>query len=305
MSIVRQIAVYNNEQWNINDIGAKAENISLATSVANANNVQSALHNLVGENRLESNKVVITDANGILTTNNDSIDIFDLNLVNGSVEGSLRTKTSQEQSNEYKMGKHAIALGFGTIARGTYSFAEGADTEARESGSHAQGSTTIARGLNSHAEGANTEAVGQTSHAEGQNTLAFGNYSHAEGIDTQANGHYSHAEGNSSVASGLYSHAQNHQTVATRASQTTIGVFNILDTEGQSALEKGKYALIIGNGSSNAARSNAFAVDWTGNIDMDLDVDSSASSSTAATSGEDMNLFNAIRSLGWYNDVIS
>ena len=37
---------------------------------------------------------------------------------------------------------------------------------------------------------------------------------------------------------------------------------------------------------------------------LGLDVDSSASKTTPATSGEDKDLFNAIRDLGWYDDVI-
>ena len=37
---------------------------------------------------------------------------------------------------------------------------------------------------------------------------------------------------------------------------------------------------------------------------LDLDVDSAADATHDATSGEDKDLFNAIRALGWYNDVI-
>ena len=63
-------------------------------------------------------------------------------------------------------------------------------------------------------------------------------------------------------------------------------------------------AFILGNGTSNANRSNALTVDWLGEVQLYLDVDSSASKTTPATSGEDKDLFNAIRDLGWYDDVI-
>lgn len=43
-------------------------------------------------------------------------------------------------------------------------------------------------------------------------------------------------------------------------------------------------------------------VDWLGGIEMYLDHNGSAS--TDATSGTDKDLFNAIRALGWYSDVI-
>ena len=41
------------------------------------------------------------------------------------------------------------------------------------------------------------------------------------------------------------------------------GTYNILDTEG-SITKKGKYAHIVGNGTS-AKRSNAYTLDWDGN----------------------------------------
>ena len=41
-----------------------------------------------------------------------------------------------------------------------------------------------------------------------------------------------------------------------------------------------------------------------GRMLIDFNIDDNASSSTPATSGDDMILFNTIRSLGWYNDVI-
>ena len=46
-------------------------------------------------------------------------------------------------------------------------------------------------------------------------------------------------------------------------------------------------------------------IDPDGKLEVYLDVDSSASKTTAATSGKDKDLFNAIRALGWYDDVIS
>ena len=110
---------------------------------------------------------------------------------------------------------------------------------------------------------------------------------------------------------GEYSHAQNCNTIATEEAQTVIGRYNKATISGSGTeadpyvySDVGDYAFIIGNGGA-ITRSNALTVDWNGEVALDLDVDSSASSSTAATSGTDMDLFNAIRSLGWYDDVIS
>lgn len=98
-------------------------------------------------------------------------------------------------------------------------------------------------GYQSVAEGSSTTASGNSSHAEGSYTTASSRYSHAEGDHTTASGATSHAEGNSTIASGDESHVQ--------------GKYNIEDTEN-------KYSHIVGNGTSNTARSNAHTLDWNG-----------------------------------------
>lgn len=77
-------------------------------------------------------------------------------------------------------------------------------------------------------------------------------------------GKNSHAEGSSTTASGDYSHAEGHYTNARCKSQHVQGEYNVLDTDG-TAVTRGKYAHIVGNGTSDAARSNAHTLDWEGN----------------------------------------
>jgi hypothetical protein len=159
--------------------------------------------------------------------------------------------------------------GFTTCASGIYSHTEGAGTCAGGRYSHAEGIETIASGYyGAHAEGDHSTASGLSgSHAEGYNTTASGNYgSHAEGSNSVASGAYSHAEGAHSVASGKGSHASGHYTEATGEYQTAIGKFNILDTAVSDNTPEGTYAFIIGNGSVST-RSNAFTIDWDGNVD--------------------------------------
>ena len=165
--------------------------------------------------------------------------------------------------------------------------------------SHAEGSIVLISEEEDGYTAVGTWASGEASHAEGKGTYATGDGSHSEGCLTESYGNNSHAEGNKTQAIGDDSHAQNLGTIAAKNGQTAIGYYNIKDT----SLEQ-DFILIIGNGYENA-RSNALTVDWNGEVAIDLDVDSSASSSTAATSGTDMDLFNAIRALGWYDDVIS
>lgn len=161
----------------------------------------------------------------------------------------------------------------------------------------AVGSEVVASGYAAFAEGSDTEATGFGSHAEGSATEATGDDSHAEGYETEASGHASHA--------------QNEGSRAVKRAQTVLGTYNypemsVMPTTHPSGIDAyGWYPVIVGNGTSVSNRSNALTVDWLGEVKLYLDVDSSASKTTAATSGEDKDLFNAIRDLGWYDDVIA
>ena len=163
----------------------------------------------------------------------------------------------------------------------------------RESGgvgamSAAEGYNIIASGYISHAEGYYTIASGKYSHAEGgYHTTASGESSHAEGDRTTASGYASHAEGSDTIARGSHSHAQNDGTTAGYRDQTAIGKYN--DNQSDNAFE-------IGNGTDDNNRSNAFTVDWDGNVEMALDI--------TATSGSDKEIYDALVALGWDSDVI-
>ena len=74
-------------------------------------------------------------------------------------------------------------------------------------------------------------------------------------------GNYSVAAGHSTLASGSCSHAGGLETVADGNYMTAIGKYNT---------ENSGKAFAIGNGTRDTARSDAFAVDWTGNIYMGL-----------------------------------
>ena len=124
------------------------------------------------------------------------------------------------------------------------------------------------------AEGVDVTA-GYIAHAEGKNTVASALVSHAEGWETTASGAASHAEGWKTQATSSESHAQNYKTIAAKSAQTAIGTLNLEDTSSTTThpsglVSYGRYAFIIGNGSDNTSlgdqRSNAFMVDWQGDI---------------------------------------
>ena len=172
-------------------------------------------------------------------------------IISGSlaVTGSTSIRgTLNQASASLASGLFAHAQGLEVTASGNYSHAEGHDTIASGHYSHAEGQATIATGQYSHAEGVSTTTIASYSHAEGFSTTATGYASHAEGYITNASGSYSHAEGNTTTATGEGSHAEGLQTEASGDYQHVQGQYN----QASSA----QSAFIVGNGTSNAARSN-------------------------------------------------
>lgn len=107
----------------------------------------------------------------------------------------------------------------------------------------------------------NTQANGKASFSEGMETIASGDCSHSAGYKTRAQGMYSFAQGLRSEARGHRSCAQGYHTVAQGENQHARGKFNIIDNEN-------KYADIVGNGTSDEDRSNAYTLDWDGNVEF-------------------------------------
>ena len=122
--------------------------------------------------------------------------------------------------------------------------------------------TTV--GTNSVAVGIATTASGSGSFAEGNSTVASGIRAHAEGEVTTASGYTAHAEGTGTTASGNYSHAEGENTIANHRAQHVFGQNNVADGN-ESANVRGNYVEIVGNGTSDSARSNARTLDWNGN----------------------------------------
>lgn len=136
----------------------------------------------------------------------------------------------------------------------------GYKTMVRGSNAHAEGNASKALGNTSHAEGWHCTASGDGSHAEGRESVASGEGSHAEGSrETTASGVASHAEGLATTAQGNCSHSEGRLTVANGSEQHVQGRCNVIDNDS-------KFADIVGNGTDDANRSNAYALDWDGNL---------------------------------------
>ena len=155
-------------------------------------------------------------------------------------------------------GAWSHAEGKQTNAYGQYSHAEGYNCYASQTYAHAEGYLTTGSGDASHAEGYLTYADGDSSHAEGRETRTVGRSSHAEGFKTRAFSNYSHAEGCFTTSSAQYSHASGIGTITKRQGQNTVGEWN-LDNNTSSYFA-------IGNGSSDATRSDIFRAESTGEL---------------------------------------
>jgi len=149
-------------------------------------------------------------------------------------------------------GSQSKATGNGSHAEGIFCEATG------NNASHAEGYMAKASGgFGAHAEGYLTEAAASHSHAEGwySKTTQYAEAAHAEGLRATASGRHSHAEGVDTTASGLNSHAGGQGTIAAGDAQTAIGKYNVEDNAS---------LFLVGCGTADDARANAFRVTPTG-----------------------------------------
>ena len=241
---------------NISMVGANGTEFFKVGDNRNADGIATIKHTAIVSVSSAGSATVTVNSNisSITSVYADSVQLSSSNYsfsgttvtINGLTANSKKTieitYTTTESTVYLTFGKRDSS---GNI--GNYSAAEGYNVISSGYCSHAEGSFTTASGSDSHAEGNDTTASGLDSHAEGVFSIASGDYSHAEGSDTKASGYASHAGGLHTVADGNY--------------MTAIGKYNTRNSS---------KAFVIGNGTSDKDRSNAFAVDWTGNIYMGL-----------------------------------
>lgn len=242
----------------VNVVGSSTATSNTTTALTNGNVYLNSVENgaVTSSHKISGSggTTVTTDTSGniIINSSNTGRDTYALKSKYGDTTINVGRVSSSV------VGNYSSAIGYATIASGDYSSAEGYDTEATGECSHAEGYNTGATGnFGSHAEGSVTTASGSCSHAEGQHTIASATMAHAEGNSTTASGDYSHSEGYSTNATGKTSHAEGWCTTASGDYQHVQGKYN---------LEDRTKAFIIGNGTSNDARSNALSVDWDGNV---------------------------------------
>ena len=113
-------------------------------------------------------------------------------------------------------------------------------------------------GFCSRASGYFSTAKGERAVSDGYRCLADGNESHAINLRTKARGYSSFASGGDTEANADYSTTQGFHTIANSMYQSVRGLYNEIDG-------KGKYLDIVGCGTSENRRKNAYALDKQGN----------------------------------------
>lgn len=193
--------------------------------------------------------------------------VEDANVLLDSDSLDIRFGNSNDENDQtvYASFGREVTVGsrYSGSAVGDYSQVFGYQCQATNDYAHAEGYQTQAKGKYSHAEGAGTHALADYSHTEGDSTEALSWGAHAEGNSTSASGLASHAEGHHTEAPGSYSHAEGLYTKANGAYQHVQGKYN---------KTTGTNADIVGNGTDENNRSNAYNMDWNGNAEFQGEV---------------------------------
>lgn len=199
-------------------------------------------------------------------------------------------------------GSNSHTEGVNTKATSNNAHAENDSTTASGMDSHAEGTASVAAGYSSHAENIHNTASGQASHAEGMNNTAKGSESHAEGRNTLASGDMSHVEGDGTIAAGScstvfgkFNISDSYDDLPDWAANTSYAVGDKVKRTIEVTTFTGKelrtygyvcktanndstfnsdkwtslngimhFVEIVGNGTEDNTRSNAYALDWNG-----------------------------------------
>jgi hypothetical protein len=172
----------------------------------------------------------------------------------------------QDPNNYGSIGLNAVDLSYSNFsyeygATGYSSTAMGNLTLASGGNSTAMGSHTVASGAYSTAMGNDTKAIGDFSTAIGASTKALGVTSTTMGYLTEASGYHSVAMGSGTKALGTASTAMGSGTEAPSFAEMAIGSYNTTyEPTGIESWNENDRLFVVGNGTSDTNRNNAFTV---------------------------------------------
>lgn len=210
--------------------------------------------------------------NGCKATGSDAVALGCGSKATGEHSFAMGHSVEATGSMSVALGYLTKAIGVRSIAGGYGESGEGLDAKGDNSFSfgvrtHANGGTSVALGHESKANGNTSFACGLRSQADGDFSFAAGNATKANaasstafGITSQATGYGSMATGSGTVAAGKYSLTAGWQTRTHKDAVDGQVAFGKYNAEEPNAL------FIIGNGTSDTDRKNAFEVTKDGGI---------------------------------------
>lgn len=216
-----------------------------------------------------------------ITINTDGSDVT-INADLSDVESDLKDYTDTAIGNldfateDYVTGQISLL----NIQNGTNARDVRQDGATASGGSSAAFNAAVASGSNSFATGLVSTASGVATIAMGTMSVASGEQSVAIGVGAEASGYRSIALGNSIEATGT--------------NETVLGSYNIVSSDSSNVL-------VVGNGQTEAARSNAFTLGFDGNAWFQGDVRVGGSD---YSSGSELITKDAV-SLSTSGDIIS
>jgi hypothetical protein len=180
-------------------------------------------------------------------------------------KGAFRAGNNDGNWTRATIGKYSFAAGDGTLASGESSTSFGLKTKASDYG-------TFAAGSHAEANAPGAIVLGTNSIASGENSTSLGSYAHAIGDHSIALGYGAEASGNASIALGN----------STVIGERSISLGEGIEVKAVDAIAIGKFnnnsdspginpttsdrIFQLGNGTTNAARSNAITVLRNGNV---------------------------------------
>lgn len=224
----------NTENWTA-EIDEWFNNLKEQLSENAAVNLQKQIGNLTTLKTEDKTSLTaaVNEVKDVVTDNNKSI---------GNLE-ELKTETKESLVGAVNEIKETHLLKVNPVAENSFSLGRKDDSEVGEN------SATFGKGLTASALGAVAFAL--------YNAVS-GNGSFATGMSNNVSGLYAEAFGQSNKVAGRSAHAEGLNNYASSENQHVQGRYNVEDAAG-------KYAHIVGNGSSDSTRSNAHTLDWSGN----------------------------------------
>jgi len=229
-----------------------------------------SLGNVTGVNTTATGEYSYAIGLGCEASNKGAFAIGANNLASGEFSTAVGYNTTATKWFSTAMGARTQATGWYSTAMGFYSIASQDAAIAIGYGTNSTGYGSLAMGVNAAAGGSGSISLGTNTQAQGNYAVAFGSSSEAVGANSvalgqgnTATGEWSFAAGASTSATNMLTTAFGNGTVASCYNTFVLGAFNAEIGNTGTFLQTNPL-LIVGNGTDDAARSNALELDWTG-----------------------------------------